>query len=209
MNFPKNYSEYGYLRVAACAPSLVLADPNANAAAICEHLDDLRDGNVAIALFPELCITGYSCEDLFFTGDLHTATRLALKRIMSAAKDIVCVVGAPYLTEDGRLLNCAIVIDDGVIKGMVPKSAQPNYAEFYERRWFTTGSGVDLEIRDPDLGEFRLCRDQIFRTELLRFGIEVCEDLWAPEPPRNSVSPAIPARIFSSRTTCTPRPGWR
>ena len=183
MNFPKNYADLGYVRVAATAPYVVLADPEANASEICVHLERLRDDSVTIALFPELSITGYSCEDLFFTSDLHRATRTAISRIASASAGIVCVVGAPYLTDDGRLLNCAVVIADGEVKGMVPKSAQPNYGEFYERRWFVSGDGLDLGVKDASLGEFRLCRDQLFRLSGMRFGIELCEDLWAPEPP--------------------------
>ncbi|MCZ6642537.1 MAG: NAD(+) synthase [Gammaproteobacteria bacterium] len=183
MNFPENYADLGYVRVAATAPNLVLADPEANASDICTHLARLRAESVTIALFPELSITGYTCEDLFFTSNLLRSTRSAISRIASASEGIVCIVGAPYLTDDGRLLNCAVVIADGEVKGMVPKSAQPNYGEFYERRWFVSGDGLDLKVEDPSLGEFRLCRDQLFRSGPLRFGIEICEDLWAPEPP--------------------------
>ncbi len=183
MNFPENYADLGYIRVAATAPQLVLADPEANASRICEHLEDLREQSVTIALFPELSITGYSCEDLFFTSDLHISTRKAIMQVVAASTDIVCVVGAPYLIDDGRLLNCAVVIANGEIKGMVPKSAQPNYGEFYERRWFASGASLDIDVRDAMFGEFRLCRDQLFRFGGLRFAIEICEDLWAPDPP--------------------------
>ncbi len=183
MNFPENYADLGYIRVSATAPSLVLADPAANASEICRHLGRLRDESVTIALFPELSITGYSCEDLFFTSDLHTSTRAAIAQVAAASEAIVCVVGAPYLTDDGRLFNCAVVIADGEVKGMVPKSAQPNYGEFYERRWFVSGAGLDLDVQDDSLGEFRLCRDQLFRLSTMRFAIEICEDLWAPAPP--------------------------
>ena len=134
MNFPENYSDLGYIRVAAVSPNLVLADPEANASAIAEHLAHLRSENVSIALFPELSVTGYSCEDLFFTSDLHQASHAAIAQLAAASKNIVCVVGVPYLTDDGRLFNCAVILADGRVRAMVPKSAQPNYGEFYERR---------------------------------------------------------------------------
>ncbi len=180
---PTNYAELGFVRVAAVAPELILADPLANAERIAGHLRSLARDNVSLALFPELCLTGYSCEDLFFSADLHRRTRRALAVLAAATKGLVCIVGAPWQLGDGRLLNCAVVLGGGTVKGMVPKTVQPNHGEYYERRWFASGAGVDEPVEDPELGNFRICREQLFRVGPVAFGIEVCEDLWAPDPP--------------------------
>ena len=178
-----NYSDLGFLRVVAVAPRLSLADPAANARQIIEHLNQASAQGASVVLFPELALTGYSCEDLFFSHDLRAATRAALAEVASASADTLCVVGTPFLLEDGRLLNCAAAISRGHVLGMIPKLAQPNYGEFYERRWFASGAGVDSTIADDDLGTFQVCARQTFRVGGARVAVEVCEDLWAPEPP--------------------------
>jgi NAD+ synthase (glutamine-hydrolysing) len=180
-----NFALHGFIRTAAVAPALVLADPAANAARIIEHLEFLAARQVGLVLFPELALTGYSCEDLFFSSTLHQAGRAALEALAaaSARHPIVCVVGAPWRSQDGRLLNAAVVLAGGRVRGVVPKTHQPNYGEFYERRWFVSGADIDESVDDPTLGQFRVCRDQLFRIGDVRFGIELCEDLWAPEPP--------------------------
>lgn len=183
MNSPLNWAQLGFIRVAAAAPALSLADPLANASRIAEQLRAWRDENVSIALFPEMSITGYSCEDLFFSADLHQQTRQALVVVAGASKGLVSVVGAPWRLPDGRLLNCAVILAEGTIKGMVPKTAQPNYGEFYDRRWFVSGEGVDEVVNDSTFGTFRICRDQLFAVGDTLFAIEICEDLWAPQPP--------------------------
>ena len=136
-------------------------------------------------LFPELSITGYSCEDLFFTSPLLDASRAALASLVRATSgtQAVLVVGAPWLLADGRLLNCAFVAARGRLLGAVPKSAQPNYGEFYEKRWFVvrrrrraSRSTTTRSVR------FRLATNQLFEVGQTRFAIEVCEDLWAPDP---------------------------
>ncbi len=178
-----DFAELGFLRVAAVAPKLALADPELNADRIGGHLRALAEDGVSLALFPELCLTGYSCEDLFFSAALHRQVRQALLTLAPASRRIACVVGAPWTTADGRLVNCAVVLAGGNVKGMVPKTVLPNYGEFYERRWFASGEGIDEAVSDPDLGAFRICREQLFRVGPVEVGIEVCEDLWAPEPP--------------------------
>jgi NAD+ synthase (glutamine-hydrolysing) len=176
-----NYADLGYLRVAAVAPALALADPLTNATRIASHLADLERQSVALAVFPELSLTGYSCEDLFFTSDLHTHTQRALATLAPLVTNIVAVVGVPWRLEDGRLLNCAAVIADGRLQGLVPKTAPPNYGEFYERRWFVPGGNLDLPL---DVGGMtRISSRQLFRIGGATFGIEICEDLWAPRPP--------------------------
>jgi NAD+ synthase (glutamine-hydrolysing) len=182
-NAEVNFADLGFVRLAAVAPEIALADPLSNAEQIVAHLHALKKQGVAIALFPELAVTGYSCEDLFFSQDLQRANLQALKRIAAASTDIVTVVGAPYLLDDGRLLNCAVIAADGAIQAMVPKVALPNYSEFYERRWFVAGDTVDKRIDDEELGEFRIATDQLLRVGGFRFAVEICEDLWAPEAP--------------------------
>ena len=176
-----NPNEFGFIRVAACAPRLSLANPGRNAQNICKLANKLAAEQAQIILFPELCLTGYTCEDLFFTAQLQTDTRKALVEIAACTRsiDAVLVVGAPLLLEDGRLFNCAFVIAQGVIHGAVPKSAQPNYGEFYDRRWFVSGAGTNIDI-DNELGAFKLCPEQLFEVGETRFAIELCEDLWAP-----------------------------
>ena len=176
-----NYADLGYLRVAAVSPALALADPLTNATRIASHLADLERQSVALAVFPELSLTGYSCEDLFFSSDLHTHTQRALATLAPLVTNIVAVLGVPWRLEDGRLLNCAAVIADGRLQGLVPKTAPPNYGEFYERRWFVPGGNLDLPL---DVGgTARISSRQLFRIGGATFGIEVCEDLWAPRPP--------------------------
>jgi len=179
----QNYAELGFVRVAAVAPELALADPLSNAERIVAHIDALSTDDVSIALFPELAVTGYSCEDLFFSQDLQRASVEALQRIAAASSNLVSVVGAPYLLDDGRMLDCAVIASQGIIRAMIPKVTLPNYGEFYERRWFVTGDTVDVVVDDAVLGEFRIATDQLLRVGGFRFAVEICEDLWAPEPP--------------------------
>lgn len=178
-----NYAELGFIRVAAIAPEVAIADPEQNARAIVGHIAELEEAAVQLAVFPELCVTGYTCEDLFFSDDLHRKTRAQLELIAASCHSLTAVVGVPWLLDDGRLLNCAAVLANGEICGMVPKSAHPNYGEFYDRRWFVPGAGIRQTLTNGAL----LARDQLFTistaTGNVTFAIEICEDLWAPEPP--------------------------
>jgi len=176
-----NYADHGFLRVAAVAPQLVLANPEANARNIVTHLQSLAESSVAVAVFPELCLTGYSCEDLFLSSDLQRLTRTALASVASQCHGIVAVVGAPWRLNDGRLLNCAVVIADGSIQGVVPKSALPNYGEFYEHRWFASGADVHEKIDHE--ADTLISTRQVFQIGGAGVGIELCEDLWAPRHP--------------------------
>lgn len=174
-----DYTEFGFIRMAAVAPEVALADPAANAAAHIGHLQSLEAAGVTLALFPELSITGYSCEDLFFNADLQDASRRALVRVAEHCQAITAVVGVPWRLEDGRLLNCAAVLTQGRVAGLVPKLALPNYGEFYDQRWFASGLEISAGGGDEPLID---CR-QLFRIGDTRIGIEICEDLWSPEPP--------------------------
>ena len=176
-----DFSEMGFLKVVAVAPPVVIADPAANAAAIVKRYADAPN-DAAIVLMPELCITGYTCEDLFATADLRNAAHRALGEVARATDERVLVVGAPWWLPDGRILNCAFACRGGRILGAVPKIAQPNYEEFYEKRWFASGADMAHEV-DDEAGRFPLRTDLVFKLGNTAFGIEICEDLWAPNPP--------------------------
>ena len=180
-----HFDQFGFIRCAAFAPPIALADPDANAQTIIERMREAPSRQVALALFPELAVTGYTAEDLFFTQQLQNRVRVALANIVVASRQLplTTVVGAPWAMQDGRLFNCAFVISDGAVLGAVPKQHLPNAGEFYDKRWFVSGAGVDVQVVDAMLGQFRLAMRQLFAVGELRFAIEICEDLWAPQPP--------------------------
>ncbi|MCR9279897.1 MAG: NAD(+) synthase [Pseudomonadaceae bacterium] len=175
-----NANDFGLLRVAAIAPEVHLADPAANAVLAKDAIARLGDKGVSLVLFPELSLTGYSAEDLFFSSDLHRAVKSAILEIASHCRGTAAVIGVPWDCGDGRMLNCALVLADGRVLGGVPKQHHPNYGEFYEKRWFVPGS---IDVSDAELGDFRIAPEQLFEIAGARFGIEICEDLWAPQAP--------------------------
>lgn len=181
-----DYTRFGFLKVALTAPPVAVADPRANRAAILDAYGQ-APADAALVVAPELSVTGYTCEDLFFGADLRRATEQALGEIAAAAGERVLVVGAPWWLDDGRVLNCAFVCAGGNILGAVPKIAQPNHGEFYEKRWFASGRGCALAI-DSEIGAFPLRADTVFGLGATRFAIEICEDLWAPSPPSGSLA---------------------
>jgi NAD+ synthase (glutamine-hydrolysing) len=180
-----DFTELGFVRVAAAAPPLHLADPAANADEIAAWARRAAERGAAAVVFPELAVTGYSCEDLFHSEALLAGARGAVRALAKATADLAAaiVVGAPYRTPDGRLYNCAFVLSRGRVRGAIPKTYLPNYGEFYERRWFVPGGEADLRVSDALLGDFRLGPRQLFEAGPLVFAVEVCEDLWAPVPP--------------------------
>ncbi len=178
------YEAFGFIRAAALIPPVAIADPAVNAERIAAGFTAAAADGAGIVLCPELAVTGYSCEDLFYSRALATANRQALAHLVrtSAGVDAALVVGAPWWLADGRLFNCAFVIAGGQLRGAVPKTAHPNHGEYYDKRWFVSGEGVDVEVVDDVLGPFRLSREQLFGIGNARFGIEICEDLWMVEP---------------------------
>ena len=176
-----NYSDFGLVKIAAAAPPVSIADPDANTQAILQAYK-AAPRDAAIVLLPELSVTSVSAEDLFFADHLRRATQAALRRIADATDERVLVVGAPWWLRDGRLLNCAFACRAGRILGAVPKITLANYEEFYEKRWFVSGEGLAIEV-DDELGRFPLGSRQIFTLGDTAFGIEICEDLWAPNAP--------------------------
>lgn len=179
--------ELGFVRVASISPSLRVADVEYNVDQIVAALEQAATQDVQLAVLPELCITSYSCADLFYQRHLLDAALDGLERIAQATAMlyISCVVGLPILV-GGRLYNCAALIGEGRIAGIVPKTYLPTTGEFYEQRWFTAADRslpTTIELRGEQIP---------FGTDLLFVarempacvvGIEICEDLWAVNPP--------------------------
>lgn len=183
-----DYAEHGFVRVAAMAPPIDIGNPDANAASIAAGYEAQAAAGATLVVTPELALTGYTCEDLFTTAALIDGARGALLALARQTGEAVLVVGAPWRLADGRLVNAAFVCRGGRILGAVPKSANPNHEEFYERRWFVSGSDV-ATAEQTALGGFEVRTDQLFDLGRARVGIELCEDLWAPAPP--SISHAL------------------
>ena len=182
-NAAMDYTQHGFFRVAAVAPPVEVGNPRANAAALLSACEEQARAGASLIVTPELAVTGYTCEDLFTTDQLLEQAREAVVDIARASGPAALVVGAPWRLADGRLVNAAFVCLRGRVLGAVPKTANPNYEEFYELRWFASGEGVAVQVNDERLGRFEMRRDQIFDLWGFRVGIELCEDLWAPIQP--------------------------
>jgi len=186
---PSFFSPYrhGFVRVAAAVPKVKLADPAVNAQSVLDLVSQAHDQGVAAIAFPELGLTGYSIDDLLQQDVLLDAVEAAIATLAEASKALapLFVVGAP-LRDAGRLYNTAVAIQGGRVLAVVPKSFLPNYREFYERRWFTPGAGVTgktlrLAGQDVPFGTDVLLRSG--GENLFTVGIEICEDVWTPNPP--------------------------
>lgn len=192
---------FGFVRVAAAVPAVKVADVKYNVEQIKNIILDAEKQHVNVVVFPELCITGYSCQDLFYQKLLLKQAENAVKEFIefTCGKKVVAIVGVPVDT--GKiLLNCAAVIYNGWFDGLVAKNYLPNYGEFYEKRWFASVqdyaeenpihyAGHDVELsKKPHLFQLR---------SGARFGIEICEDLWAPVPPSNHLALAGADIIFN------------
>ncbi|NPC43998.1 NAD(+) synthase [Nocardioides sp. zg-1230] len=186
MDFYSAYAQ-GFARIAAVTVPVHLADPVANAAVVLEQARGCHDDSVAVAVFPELCLTGYSVDDLFLQDTLLATVEEALAEIVAASADLMTmlVVGAPVV-HGNRVFNAAVVIHRGAVLGVAPKSYLPNYREFYERRWFAPGDDRELEWVSVAGQDVRFGPDLIFRcldVPGLDLHVEVCEDMWVPVPP--------------------------
>lgn len=176
----------GLFRLATANPVTRLADCAENARLICRIIDEAEAREVSLVVFPELSICGYTCGDLFFQQTLINAAERAIETIRkhTAGMKITAVVGTPVPLA-GRLYNCGVVIRDGFIWGIVPKTHLPNTGEFTEMRWFTSGAECDPEAVVSFAGE----EDCPFGTNLIfnigraTFAVEICRDMWAPIPP--------------------------
>ncbi len=175
--------DYGYIRVAAASPRVYLADTERNKAEIIRIAEEAAKNEASVVVFPELCVTGYTCADLFSQRRLLEAAEKAVEDIAGAGlpSGLLIALGAP-VRHAGRLYNCAILIKGGKILGIVPKIYLPNHAEFYEARWFETGSSIDKEIVYAGQTT-RLSTKQLFSVGKAIVGVEICQDLWVPVPP--------------------------
>ncbi len=182
---------HGFVRVAACVPTVTVADPAANVAGVLALAEACAAQGVALAVFPELALSGYSVEDLVLQDVLLDAVERAVGALVEGSRGagVVLVVGAP-LRWEGRVYNCAVVVQGGRLLGVVPKSFLPNYREFYERRHFAPGVGVGGEVAlAGQVVPFGA--DLLFAAEDVAgfvLHVEVCEDLWVPVPPSSGAA---------------------
>ncbi|MFW6412605.1 MAG: nitrilase-related carbon-nitrogen hydrolase, partial [Oceanicaulis sp.] len=182
-----NLYRHGMARVAVFAPEVALAEPDANAAILLDLARKADAEGAAVALFPELALTGYSIDDLHQQSSLLDAAERAVRRVAEASASLrpVIVFGAALRSGD-QLFNCAIVVHRGVILGVVPKSFLPNYREFYEKRWFSDSRGAIADTIGVDGLTAPFGTDLLFEAaDVPGFVLhaEVCEDFWAPIPP--------------------------
>lgn len=179
--------KFGYVRVAASVPELKVANVEFNTKEVIKEIKALDKEGVQIVTFPELCLTGYTCADLFSQDILITKSKEAIKELIDSTKllDIISIIGAPIVC-DNQLFNCGVVINKGKILGIVPKTYIPNYGEFYEKRWFSTSNTLTSKTINLFGKEVPIGIDLVFRDindSKFTFGIEICEDLWSPKAP--------------------------
>ena len=183
---------HGFVRLAACVPETSLADPAANAARTLGMVREGHDRGVALMVFPELGISAYSIDDLLLQDALLAGVETALVALADGSRGLrpVFAVGAP-LRFEGRLFNTAVIIHDGEILGVVPKTFLPNYREYYERRWFASGQGVVGRMLELAGRTIPFGVDLLFRAGgacPFTFHAEICEDVWTPEPPSTAAA---------------------
>ncbi|MBR4017365.1 MAG: NAD(+) synthase, partial [Oscillospiraceae bacterium] len=181
-----------YIRIGCAVPPVQVAETARNAEDICSKIVEADKSGCDIVVFPELAITGYTCGDLFFQDALLDAAVVGIKKVCECTKQypaVTVAVGMPLMI-GGQMYNCGIVISNGKIHGIVPKTFLPNHKEFYERRWFS--SSEDLQQKTvcachlglEECYEIPMGRDLVFRLgQDVLFGVEICEDLWTPMPP--------------------------
>ena len=176
----------GFVRVAAVVPRVHVANPVANAAGIRDLLASAQDQGVQVAVFPELCLTGYTCGDLFHQPTLLTAAWDALETLLADNRyEGLAIIGLP-IAVDNQIYNVAAVIQGEHVLGLVPKSFLPNYKEFYESRWFAPGTRAKSQFvtfrgRDIPFGTDLLFDGREGNPHLV-LGVEICEDVWTPVP---------------------------
>jgi NAD+ synthase (glutamine-hydrolysing) len=192
--------KHGFITVAAAIPSVKVADCDYNEKQLESLIAQAEGKGVEIIVFPELCITGYTCQDLFGQQLLLEEAEKAVLKLLDFTRslDIIAIVGLPVICGD-LLLNCAAVIQKGDLLSLIPKTYLPNYSEFYEKRWFA--SAQDLDDTDlPFAGKTMhvSAEPTLFRTcDGVHFGVEICEDVWAPAPPSNHLALSGAELIFN------------
>lgn len=175
---------HGFVKVAAAVPSVRVADCKYNTQQIEALILQATNQGVEIICFPELCITAYTCGDLFQQQLLLDEAEMQLINLMNFTRsmEIISIVGLPVQFH-GTLLNCAAVLQKGKLLGLVPKTYLPNYKEFYEQRWFASANDISQDKVLICGQQVPVTASQIFVTSTCRFGIEICEDVWSPIPP--------------------------
>ncbi len=177
-----------FIRIACAVPAVRVGDVNKNTQDICDYIAKADQRGADIIVFPEMALTGYTCQDLFFQDTLWEGVKGGLERIAVCSKThpaVTAVVGLP-LRVGMRMFNCAAVISGGKLRGLVPKTYIPNYNEFYEKRWFSSGTELTEQSVDlgGELGVVPVSRQNLFRVgDGTLLGIEICEDLWTALPP--------------------------
>ena len=181
--------QHGFIKVAAAIPNVRVADCAFNTEQIKSLLMQAEQNGVEVVCFPELSITGYTCQDLFHSQQLLDDAEISLISLMDFTRnyDIVAIVGLP-LPYCGSLLNCAAILQRGKILGIVPKTYLPNYNEFYEQRWFTSAADIPEGSIWCCGQQIPLVRHSLFHTTSCTFGVELCEDVWAPVPPSTQLT---------------------
>jgi NAD+ synthase (glutamine-hydrolysing) len=192
--------KYGFVKVAAAVPAVKVADVEYNVQQIESLIAQAEGRGVEVIVFPELCITGYTCQDLFKEQLLLDRSEAAILTLLDFTRklDIISIVGLPVVI-NGLLYNCAAVIQGGTLLGLVPKTYLPNYAEFYEKRWFASAQDMNPSELYFAGGPVSVSAEpKLFVTsDGMKFGIEICEDVWAPIPPSNTLAVAGADIIFN------------
>ena len=184
---------FGYYRLASSVPQLRVAEVDYNVDQLTEGFRKAAEQQAAAVVFPELCITGYSCGDLFFQPNLRKAALNGLLRFTEATEGsgTIAVVGLPFLHEDA-LYNTAAVVQSGRILALVPKTVLPNYREFYEKRQFTSGRELGTGVKEVTINGVHIPfgAEIVFHEESspFSFGVEICEDLWSVIPPSSKLA---------------------
>lgn len=183
-------NDFGFYRVSAIAPEVKIAQPDYNADTIIKHCKGAYEKNVDCIVFPELSLTGYTCGDLFDQQLLSSQVEKEIERIVVSLdnSDLLVALGAPIVAF-GKRYNCAVLIYKNSIVAIVPKSFLPNYGEFYEKRWFESGRNIKkAEINYAGFYNIPFGTDIIINHKGVKVGIEICEDLWVPNPPSGSLA---------------------
>jgi NAD+ synthase (glutamine-hydrolysing) len=183
--------KYGFVKVAAAVPAVKVADVDYNIQQIESIIAQAEGRGVEVIVFPELCITGYTCQDLYKEQLLLDRAESGVITLLDFTRklDIISIVGLPVVI-NGLLYNCAAVIQGGQLLGLVPKTYLPNYAEFYEKRWFASAQDMNpITCIYAGNTVSVSAEPQVFVTsDGMKFGVEICEDVWAPIPPSNNLA---------------------
>lgn len=174
----------GFVRVAAAVPELKVADCSFNAGEIAKLIQQAEEEKVQVVCFPELSVTAYTCADLFHQNKLLEEALKSLKELQAVtfSTSVAVIVGMPLRIQN-QLFNTAVVLQSGQILGIVPKTHLPNQNEYYEKRWFSSGTDCTAQSVKIFNTEVPFGTDLLFSDEKFTFGIEICEDLWMPIPP--------------------------